>query len=95
MIVANLWTSASFPPIRLTGSLPPALELAQLYKRWRSLFEALNHRLSWRRGVVDLAIEFDEQDIAQVSQVEFFELSRQLKQSLNQWLDSGDRKSVV
>ncbi|MEA5497914.1 CHASE2 domain-containing protein [Limnoraphis robusta] len=89
MIVANLWTSASFPPIRLTGSLPPALELAQLYKRWRSLFEALNHRLSWRRGVVDLAIEFDEQDIAQVSQVEFLELSRQLKQSLNQWLDSG------
>ncbi len=89
MIVANLWTSGNNPPIRLTGSLPPALELAQLYKRWRALFEALNHRLSWRRGVVDIAIEFDEQDIAQVSQVEFLELSRQLKGTLNRWLDSG------
>jgi CHASE2 domain-containing sensor protein len=89
MIVANLWTSGNHPPIRLTGSLPPALELAELYKRWRALYEALNQRLSWRRGVVDTQIEFDEQEIAQVSQVEFSDLSRQLKRALNRWLDSG------
>ncbi|WP_052001743.1 CHASE2 domain-containing protein [Lyngbya aestuarii] len=89
MIVANLWTSGNHPPIRLTGSLPPALELAELYQRWRTLYEALNQRLSWRRGVVDTLIEFDEQEIAQVSQVEFSDLSRQLKRSLNRWLDSG------
>ncbi|WP_413166720.1 CHASE2 domain-containing protein [Capilliphycus salinus ALCB114379] len=89
MIVANLWTDGSNPPIRLTGSLPPALQLAELYQRWRALYEALNHRLSWRRGVVDVAIEFDEEEIAQVSQVEFFDLSKQLKACLNRWLDSG------
>ena len=89
MIVANLWTSGNHPPIRLTGSLPPALELAELYHRWRSLYEALNNRLSWRRGAIDTRIEFDEQEIAQVSQVEFFDLSRQLKRCLNSWLDSG------
>ncbi|MEL7035483.1 MAG: CHASE2 domain-containing protein [Cyanobacteria bacterium J06592_8] len=89
MIVANLWTSGNHPPIRLTGSLPTAPELANLYQRWRALYEALNHRLNWRRGAVDFAIEFDEEEIAQVSQVEFSDLSRQLKRSLNSWLDSG------
>ncbi len=88
-VVAQLWVSGNSSPIKLTGSLPSAWDLSDLYQRWRSLYDALYDRFGGLRGVIQAAIEFEEEEITQVSRVEFNELSQKLKQYLNRWLDSG------
>lgn len=72
-VTAQLWLVGSTVPIKVTGSLPPAPELPELYGQWRSLYEALHARLRLRqpdpRGSSDLdssaselgELEFDEE----------------------------------
>ena len=80
-VVAQLWQSHSRTPIQFTGSLPPASQLVKLYQNWKKLYLALSVRLSWR-------LDFDEEDITNISQDQLDSFTAQLKQDLNRWLDS-------
>ena len=55
-------------PIQFTGSLPPAPELTELYRRWRIiynlLYDSLIPDLNWRQQFeLDDEIEIDSEDV--------------------------------
>ncbi|MGK7941774.1 MAG: CHASE2 domain-containing protein [Crocosphaera sp.] len=87
-ITVQLWENHNQIPLQFIGRLPPAPELEQIYQHWRKLYNALGDNLSFRRQSQFLDIEFDEEDVTQVSDEEFFSLSGQLKDNFNLWLDS-------
>lgn len=78
-------------PIQLMGSLPAAPELATLYQQWRSLYTALNQRLTLRQSC---SIEIEEDGITNVSQAALEELGQRLKHALDRWLESADFRKV-
>ncbi len=83
-----LWESQNQIPLQFIGSLPSAPELGEVYQNWRKLYEALSANLSFRRSFLSEGFEFDEDDVTQVCDEEFFALSDELKQMFNLWLDS-------
>jgi CHASE2 domain-containing sensor protein len=88
--IAQLWDTHQPQPMQFTGSLPPLPELGHLYQRWRSLYEALYSNLGysnlgWRRS---LEFEIDETDITHVSQSEFHQVSDELRDQINVWLNA-------
>jgi len=93
-VIAQLWETDSRTPMKVTGSLPPAPELPELYSSWQKLYEALSERLAGGCRYSDLAIEFDEEDITQVSEAEFNRLCQQLERQINTWLDSGSFRNI-
>ncbi|NJK27505.1 MAG: hypothetical protein HC925_01585 [Coleofasciculaceae cyanobacterium SM2_3_26] len=44
-ITAQLGETGSATALKVTGSLPPAVEVVELYRRWRSLYLALSDRI--------------------------------------------------
>jgi hypothetical protein len=85
--------------VQLTGSLPPSLELLDLYYRWQSFynllykFRSLNvRRLESRSSSEDEDddIFIDETSITHVSDREFTEACQQLQNCLDRWLDFED-----
>lgn len=78
-------------PTQFVGRLPTALELADLYAQWRSTYAALNQRLALRRS---FAIEIEPEGITNVSLASLEQLSFQLKQALDRWLDSDSFRPV-
>ncbi len=46
VVTAQIWETQQSYPIKLTGSLPAAPELSELYRRWRTLYVALLRRLN-------------------------------------------------
>ena len=80
-------------PIQLTGTLPPDLQLKELYSNWRNLYEALAECSSFRSSQNSQSIDtivFDEGDVLQFSDAEFLKLCQQLKDRLNYWLNYKD-----
>ncbi|MBD2229753.1 CHASE2 domain-containing protein [Calothrix anomala FACHB-343] len=67
--------------MKLRGSLPPEPKLPELYKRWRILYDALQHRSN---GNTRLDIETD--DITCVSEREFSDLCQQFQETFNSWM---------
>jgi CHASE2 domain-containing sensor protein len=67
--------------MKLRGSLPAAPKLFELYKRWRLLYDALQHRSN---GNTRLDIEPD--DITCVSEREFSDLCQQFEETFNSWM---------
>ncbi|MGD1897826.1 MAG: CHAT domain-containing protein [Phormidesmis sp.] len=95
-IATRLWT-AQRPQVQQTiGSLPPAPELADIYRVWQSTYRALSDRLVLNMRMQDAAdeLEIDAVGVTQVSQQSFDELSCQLKQAINDWLSSDGLRSV-
>jgi CHASE2 domain-containing sensor protein len=90
-IIARLGTTGHSTALQSTGSLPPAPELAQLYKKWQALYQALSRQLRLRRNI---EFEEDEDYIPQVSRREFEQLSQQLEQKLNTWLESRSFRKI-
>lgn len=78
-------------PTQLIGSLPAAPDLVRLYGQWRSLYTALNQRLSLRQPS---AFEIEEEGVTNVSQTALNSLSQQLKQALDHWLESTSFRQV-
>ena len=93
-VIAQLWEPDSSIPLQITGSLPPATELALIYQRWRSLYSALSLRLSCCRHNLETAVEFDEEDLTHVSEAEFNYLCQQLESCINGWLDSPSFRPI-
>jgi len=76
--------------MQFTISLPSAPELLTLYKQWRLLYLNLCGRMHSRSSPIedDGIFEIDDEAITNVSYHDFRDLCRELRQSINQWLDT-------
>lgn len=79
VVTAQLWHHNQF--LKITGSLPAAPELNQLYQRWQRLHQAIHQRLGNTQR-----IKVYREDITNVSVSDFDEVCQQLRASLNRWL---------
>lgn len=82
-VTAYLWETNNSRPIKFTGSLPPAPELIELYKRFQLIYQALHERLRNRSGIVR-----ESTGLNNVSKVDFNEVQEQLCEAINSWLNS-------
>ncbi|AFZ61378.1 CHASE2 domain-containing protein [Anabaena cylindrica FACHB-243] len=74
----------SWPILRLKGSLPPVPEIPELYIKWKSLYDALAKKFRQRGNIPKV----NKGGTKQISDIDFPHLCEQLKQSLNDWLNS-------
>ncbi|BAZ16514.1 hypothetical protein NIES4071_83910 [Calothrix sp. NIES-4071] len=81
-VTAQLWDNNS-RPIKFTGSLPPAPEIAELYKRFQLIYDALQQLIL---RCDDL--EIDSTGLTNVSEVDCSEVQEQLYFAINEWLNS-------
>ena len=81
-------------PMQYIGSLPPAPELEQLYRRWQLLYREFYRE----RGAAGLsatrAITIASSGITHFSEVEFSDLAQQLRRRLNTWLNAESFHSI-
>ncbi|MEA5449225.1 CHASE2 domain-containing protein [Leptolyngbya sp. CCNP1308] len=91
-VVAQLWTEAQAAPMQWTGSLPPWPELGQHWGDWRRSYTALYAHRGWQRSFP--VFEIDEDDITHFSPAEFEQLCRQVRHSLNRWLQSEGFRGI-
>ncbi|RCJ38859.1 Chase2 sensor protein [Nostoc punctiforme NIES-2108] len=82
VVTAQLWCHDEFVPVKLTGSLPPAPELSELYRRWQLLYAAVHQRLDRNNQ----RIKVHSQDITNISVNDFDEVCQQLQANINAWL---------
>jgi CHASE2 domain-containing sensor protein len=82
-VTAQLWEADNSRPIKFTGSLPPAPKIAELYKRFQLIYQALHKRFVSRSG-----IEVEPTGLNNVSEVDFSEVQKQLYEAINSWLNS-------
>ena len=96
-VAAQLWEDGNPIPMRFTGSLPAAPELIELYRSWQLLYqllyESIYHRSDWQREV-DEEIEIDEEDVTNISSVEFGGLCDELGKRINLWLESEPFRNI-
>lgn len=99
-VTVQLWEEGNPIAMQFTGSLPPAPELWQLYRRWQLLYqllyEALYPSLGWRRRIEkeDDEIEIDEEDVTNISSVDFINLCDDLSKGINTWLKSEAFRNI-
>ena len=82
-VTAQLWENNNSRPIKFTGSLPPAPEIAELYKRFQLIYQAFHERLRNRSG-----LEVESTGLNNVSKVDFTEVQEDLSKAINSWLNS-------
>ncbi|MFB2770972.1 CHASE2 domain-containing protein [Pelatocladus sp. BLCC-F211] len=94
-VTAALWEDGNPIAMQFTGSLPAAPELWSLYKRWQLLYQLLYEALypgsDWRNytdDLEDIDIEIDEEDVTNVSSIDFSNLCDDLHKQINSWLKS-------
>ena len=100
-VAVQLWTVDNPLPEQFMGSLPPAPELIDYYRTWQWMYRALGSPLAPReirpiplRLSEDGLAEYEVAGLTNVSQVQFDELSRQLRVGINTWLKSAGFLSV-
>lgn len=96
-VTIQLWENTN-APTQMVGSLPAAPEIAESYRRWQLLYcllnEALYHDRSWRKlrnsniCTDDFDVEVEEEDITNVSLMEFSSLCEELHHHINLWFKS-------
>lgn len=82
-VTAQLWETNNSRPIKFTASLPPASNIAELYKRFQLIYQALYKRFVNRSG-----LEVESTGLNNVSEVDFSEVQKQLYEAINSWLNS-------
>ncbi len=88
-VTARLWEVGNSLPEQFIGSLPPAPELARLYRNWQLNYQSLcTAALRSRSFDKDDEIEIDVAGITNVSDIGFNELGQELQRYLNDWLKS-------
>lgn len=80
-IIAELLAPGGQSLIQLSGSLPPAPELAELHQKWQTLYNIRNQNQALRISVL-------EPTGLRYSEDEFCNVCEQILQRLNQWLNS-------
>jgi CHASE2 domain/CHAT domain len=99
-VTVQVWEESIPIAMQFTGSLPAAPELWQLYRRWQLLYqllyEALYPSLDWRRQIdkEDEEIEIDEEDVTNISSVDFKNLCDDLSNGINTWLKSEPFRNI-
>ena len=78
---------------QITGSLPADPDILDLYRRWQLLYELLYQArsLTIRRRQpqpIDEDIEIDDSDVTHVCDADFYEVSQELQNRIDTWLDS-------
>ena len=78
---------------QITGSLPTAPDILDLYRRWQLLYKLLYQArsLTTRRRQpqsIDEDIEIDDSDVTHVCDADFYEVSQELQNRIDTWLDS-------
>ncbi len=84
-----------FAPIQLNGSLPANPDLVHLYQNWLKYYNLIalkSYTRKYQQPFPDL--EFEEEDITQVSDLEFENLCQSLKENINNWLASSEFNRV-
>ncbi len=88
-VTAQITIESEDRSMQFRGSLPPAPEIIQCYKRWQLLYESLYDRSIRSRQLRSFSVfEIEADDITNISEVDFEELSQQLTEMINQWLSS-------
>lgn len=87
-ITAQLWETKHRTPTQLSGSLPPDLNLAETYSKWRNLYQDLGNLLQNNRNQSLIEFEDDDDYIGQISEEDLANLSQQLTEAFNLWLNS-------
>ena len=96
-VTIQLWENTN-APTQMVGSLPAAPEISESYRRWQLIYcllnEALYHDRSWRKLrnddilTNDFDVEVEEEDITNVSLMEFSSLCEELQYHINLWFKS-------
>ncbi|OKH37347.1 hypothetical protein NIES2119_13950 [[Phormidium ambiguum] IAM M-71] len=89
LVTAILSQKGDASGMKFLGSLPPALEIEQIYTRWQLLYQSLAQRLGQ-----PLRIEIIPEETVQVSTVEFSDLCQQLQIKINKWLNSEEFRRI-
>ncbi|MFH7030861.1 MAG: CHAT domain-containing protein [Heteroscytonema crispum UTEX LB 1556] len=98
-VTVQVWTEGNLYTEEFIGSLPPAPYLAELYRNWQSIYQALCDRKELRslsqlqevqKVEDDDELEIDASGITNVSVVSFNEVCKNLEYSINNWLKSAD-----
>ncbi|MBR8836494.1 MAG: CHASE2 domain-containing protein [Stigonema ocellatum SAG 48.90 = DSM 106950] len=79
VVTAQIWHHNQF--LKITGSLPAAPELSELYQRWQLLYKAVHQRLGSNQR-----IKVHAQDITNISVNDFNKVCQKLQTSINAWL---------
>ncbi|MGF1498496.1 MAG: CHASE2 domain-containing protein [Elainellaceae cyanobacterium] len=93
-VIAQLWHAGQAAPVQWMGALPPLPELGDLLEAWRRNYEALYAHLGWRRQTTRMGFEIDEEDVTHLSTAEFDQLCRQVRHTLNDWLQAASFRSI-
>jgi CHASE2 domain-containing sensor protein len=93
VVTAQLWDENIALPIQFTGSLPPAPQLAELYRNWQLLYYLLYETPykspGWQRRMeIEENIEIESEDVTNVSSIDFTKLCNALQHGINIWLKS-------
>ena len=99
VVTVQLWDENIALPTQFTGSLPPAPQLAELYRNWQLLYYLLYdtpyQHLSWQRRMeIEENIEIEDEDVTNVSSIEFDKLCHELQNGINLWLKSKDFRPI-
>ena len=87
-VIVKFWDQNS-RPMQFHASLPPAPEVAELYKRFQLIYQAIYHQRISRS-----LIEVDAEGLNNVSEVEFSEVQQELDQAINSWLNSNSFRPI-
>lgn len=89
-VTAQLWSASHHTPEQFLGSLPSAPNLLEIYRNWRTNYQALCTRQPMRSALLeeDDQLEIELGAITNVSQLDFDELCKQLRDNINTWLKS-------
>jgi CHASE2 domain-containing sensor protein len=88
-VTAQLWETNHSRPTQFTGCLPPAPEIAELYKRYQIIYQAFYGRLKKRSE-----LEIETTGLNNVSELDFTDICQQLDEKINAWLNSDSFRPI-
>lgn len=88
-VTALLWEQNNLHPIKITGGLPAAPEISELYRHWQLIYSALYSGLNYAPR-----IRVEEKGLNHISEVELSSLSQQLEGKINAWLNSESFRNI-
>ncbi|MEQ8973572.1 MAG: CHASE2 domain-containing protein [Coleofasciculus sp. C1-SOL-03] len=106
VVIAQLRETDHPHPIQLTGSLPPAPAILELYRRWQLLYELLyeslaqenperyQNRMGRHSSFIDEDFEIDDGDITQVSDADFNNVCQELQNHINTWFNADEFRTI-
>ncbi|MDJ0616413.1 MAG: CHASE2 domain-containing protein [Calothrix sp. MO_192.B10] len=89
VVTAQLWDTKQSLNVKFIGSLPAVPALANIYHKWRLLYEAVHCRLGNNQR-----IKVHQQDITNISINEFNDVCQQLQRNINSWLKTESFQNI-